>query len=159
MPDEHPNAALIERFYDAFARHDGDAMTACYHPKAEFSDEVFGDLTGAQATGMWRMFCATGKDLRVEASDVRADDRAGSATWNAWYTFAATGRPVHNVIRAKFEFEDGLIRRHKDSFSFPAWAAQALGASGKLLGRTPFLRKAVRRRAHKTLNDYLAGTT
>jgi ketosteroid isomerase-like protein len=158
MAQEHPNATLIERFYGAFARHDGDAMVACYHPNVEFSDDVFGDLTSAEATGMWRMFCETGTDLRVEASDVRADDRSGSATWNAWYTFAATGRPVHNVIHARFDFEDGLIRRHKDSFSFPRWASQALGMPGKLLGRTPLLRKKVRQRAHKTLNDYLGST-
>jgi ketosteroid isomerase-like protein len=155
MKQEHPNAALIERFYDAFSRHDGPAMVACYHPNAEFSDDVFGDLDAAHVSGMWKMFCETGKDLRVEASDVRADDRSGSATWNAWYTFAATGRPVHNVIQARFEFADGLIRRHEDSFSFPAWASQALGTPGKLFGRLPFLRKAVRRRAHKTLSDYL----
>jgi len=155
MQDKHPNAALIERFYDAFARHDGEAMVACYHPNVEFSDDVFGELTSAEAGGMWRMFCETGTDLRVEATDVLADDRSGSAKWNAWYTFSATGRSVHNVILARFEFADGLIRRHKDSFSFPKWAAQALGMPGKLFGRTPFLRKAVRGRAHKTLNEYL----
>jgi ketosteroid isomerase-like protein len=155
MAQEHANAALIERFYLAFGKHDGDAMAACYHPNVEFSDDVFGDLTAAEATGMWRMFCETGTDLRVEASEVHADDRSGSARWDAWYTFAASGRPVHNVIQARFEFEDGLIRRHKDSFSFPRWAAQALGIPGKLLGRTRFLRKKVRQQAHKTLNEYL----
>lgn len=155
MQDKHPNAALIERFYDAFARHDGDGMVACYHPDVEFTDDVFGDLGSAQAGGMWRMFCETGTDLRVEATEIKADDRRGSARWDAWYTFTATGRKVHNVIQARFQFEDGLIRRHKDSFSFPSWAAQALGTPGKLFGRLPFLRKAVRRRAHKTLNDYL----
>ena len=155
MAQEHPNAALIERFYLAFGRHDGDAMAACYHPNVEFSDDVFGDLTSAEATGMWRMFCETGTDLRVEASEVRADDLSGSARWDAWYTFAASGRPVHNVIQARFEFEDGLIRRHRDSFSFSRWAGQALGMPGKLLGRTSFLRKKVRQQAHKTLNEYL----
>ena len=155
MQDKHPNAALVHRFYDAFARHDGDAMVACYHPEVEFSDDVFGNLTSAQAAGMWRMFCETGVDLRIEASDIRADDRNGSARWEAWYTFAATGRPVHNVIQARFDFSNGLIRRHKDSFNFARWASQALGLPGRLLGRTPFLRKAVRRRAHKTLSVYL----
>ena len=159
MTDQHPNAALIERFYDAFNRHDGNAMVACYHQNVEFSDDVFGALTSAEAGGMWRMFCETGTDLRVEVSDVRADDRTGSARWDAWYTFAATKRPVHNVIQAQFEFADGLIRRHKDSFSFPKWAAQALGTPGKLLGRTGFLRKKVRQQAHKTLNAYLKSKT
>jgi ketosteroid isomerase-like protein len=159
MEEMHPNAALIGRFYDAFARHDGDAMVACYHPSVEFSDDVFGDLTSLEAAGMWRMFCETGTDLRVQSSDVRADDRRGSARWDAWYTFAATGRPVHNVIQARFEFADGLIRRHTDSFSFPRWAGQALGTPGKLFGRTPFLRRAVRRRARKTLGNYIRSKT
>jgi hypothetical protein len=159
MQDKHPNAALIEHFYEAFGRHDGDAMVACYHPSVEFSDDVFGVLAAREAGGMWKMFCETGTDLRVEASDVRADDRTGSARWDAWYTFAATGRKVHNVIDARFEFEDGLIRRHKDSFSFSRWAGQALGTAGKLLGRTPFLRKQVRARAHKTLTEYLSSKT
>ncbi|MGH2784738.1 MAG: nuclear transport factor 2 family protein [Actinomycetota bacterium] len=155
MQDKHPNAQLIERFYDAFGRHDGEAMVACYHPDVEFSDDVFGPLDAEHARGMWRMFCATGTDLRVESTNVTADDRNGSARWDAWYTFAATGKKVHNVIDARFEFSDGLIRRHADSFSFPRWAGQALGLTGKLFGRLPFLRKAVRARAHKTLNAYL----
>ncbi len=155
MQDNHPNAAIIERFYAAFARHDGEGMVACYHPQVEFSDDVFGPLESAQASGMWRMFCETATDLRVEASEVRADDRAGSARWDAWYTFSATGKKVHNVIHARFEFADGLIRRHEDSFSFPRWAGQALGPPGKLFGRLPFLRKAVRARAHRTLDEYL----
>jgi hypothetical protein len=155
MQDKHANVALIERFYDAFNRHAGDEMVAFYHPDVRFSDDVFGDLDAEHARGMWKMFCETGTDLRVEASDVQADDRNGSARWDAWYTFAATGRKVHNVIRARFEFEDGLIRRHEDSFSFPRWAGQALGLPGKLFGRLPFLRKAVRRRALKTLNDHM----
>lgn len=28
----HPNAELIERFYQAFQRLDGEAMAACYAP-------------------------------------------------------------------------------------------------------------------------------
>jgi len=33
---------LIQRFYAAFDRRDGDAMAACYAPGARFSDPVFG---------------------------------------------------------------------------------------------------------------------
>ena len=35
------NKQLIERFYAAFGRRDGDAMAACYAPDASFSDPVF----------------------------------------------------------------------------------------------------------------------
>lgn len=34
----HRNAELIEKFYRAFQRRDGAAMTSCYHPQVHFSD-------------------------------------------------------------------------------------------------------------------------
>jgi ketosteroid isomerase-like protein len=148
---DHPNGALIERFYAAFQARDADAMNACYHPDVSFSDAAFGPLTGDEARAMWRMLCERGKDLRVEFRDVQADDRSGSAHWEAWYTFSATGKPVHNVIEAHFEFADGLIRRHDDRFDFGRWAGQALGLPGKLLGRAPFFQKAFRRKARAQL--------
>jgi hypothetical protein len=40
----HPNAELIERFYAAFARLDGDGMAACYGPGV--SDPTFTYVTG-----------------------------------------------------------------------------------------------------------------
>jgi ketosteroid isomerase-like protein len=150
----HPHAALIERFYSSFARKDAAGMNVCYHADVEFSDDAFGTLNAAEARAMWAMLCERGTDLRVEYRDVKADDKTGSAHWEAWYTFAATGRPVHNVLEARFEFDDGLIRRHQDSFNFGRWAGQALGLPGKLLGRTPFFKKAFRRRARALLDEY-----
>ncbi len=41
-------------------------MAACYHPAVTFSDEVFTDLEGARAAGMWLMLCERGENLRVE---------------------------------------------------------------------------------------------
>src|SRR5919107_5416131 len=34
------NKRLIERFYEAFDHHDGEAMAACYAPDARFHDPV-----------------------------------------------------------------------------------------------------------------------
>lgn len=152
-----PNAALIEAFYSAFARRDAEAMAACYHPEVEFSDPVFPDLQGEAAGDMWRMLCARGKDLRIEASGVEADAAAGRAHWEARYTFSATGRQVHNRIDARFEFEAGKIRRHVDSFDLWAWAGQALGLKGKLLGWSPLVQKAIRAQAAKGLQSFRAG--
>jgi ketosteroid isomerase-like protein len=150
----HPNAALIERFYSAFQKRDGATMASCYHPDVTFSDPVFPDLKGAHAGNMWRMLCERGKDLKVEFRDVRADDATGSAHWDAWYTFATTGRKVLNRIDADFTFKDGKIIRHADRFDFHAWAGQALGTPGKLLGWTPFLQNKVRAMAAKNLAEY-----
>ncbi len=38
--------AVLQRFYQALQRGDGEAMAACYHPQARFHDPVFGTLQG-----------------------------------------------------------------------------------------------------------------
>ena len=151
----HANAETIRRFYTAFQARDSAGMANAYHPDIHFSDEVFTDLRGAEASAMWRMLCERGKDLRIEFRDVEADDRTGSAHWEAWYTFSATGKQVHNVIDAEFEFREGRIVLHRDRFSFWKWAAQALGPIGWLLGWTPMLKRRVRQRAAKNLQAFV----
>jgi ketosteroid isomerase-like protein len=151
----HPNAELIRRFYAAFARRDAREMASCYHPAVKFSDEVFTDLEGAWANAMWQMLCERGKDLKIEFRDIDADDTTGRAHWEAWYTFSATRRPVHNRIDARFEFKDGNIIRHRDSFSFWGWASQALGPTGLLLGWSPLVKNRVRSQAAKNLDAFV----
>lgn len=151
----HTNAELITRFYTAFQNRDGHAMAACYHPQVEFYDPVFQELEGARAKGMWIMLCERAKDLSIEFSKVHADNSVGQAHWDAWYLFSATGRTVHNIIDARFEFEDGLIRKHIDTFDFHRWAGQALGLSGKLLGGTSFMQNKIRKTALAGLDAYM----
>ena len=150
----HPHAALLDRFYGAFARRDAAAMRACYHPEADFHDPVF-TLHGPRIGAMWTMLGAAGDGLRITHSDVTADDTSGSAHWEAWYTFSSTGRPVHNVIEAAFTFEDGLIRAHTDRFDLWRWSRQALGLPGLLLGWSPLLRNRVRTEAARRLDRYV----
>lgn len=149
------NRALISRLYEALARRDGEAMAACYTADARFDDPAF-SLNGDEVGDMWRMLCARGKDLRIETRAIVADDQRGEADWQAWYTFGGTGRPVHNVIHADFEFHDGRIRRHVDTFSFWRWSRQALGPVGTLLGWTPWLAARVRREAAAGLARFRA---
>jgi ketosteroid isomerase-like protein len=150
------NEQLIERFYAAFAERDGAAMAACYAPDVRFSDPVFPDLRGVEAGAMWRMLTSRGTDLRVELLEREAGDERGSARWRAHYTFTQTGRPVVNDVHARFGFGGGLIATHCDEFDFHGWARQALGMSGLLLGWTPMLRSAVRRRARAGLDEFIA---
>jgi ketosteroid isomerase-like protein len=150
------NENLIERFYKAFADRDGAAMAACYAPQVRFSDPVFTDLHGPEAGAMWRMLTGQARDLRVELLEHEADGERGSARWRARYTFTQTGRPVVNDVRAAFRFGDGLIVEHRDEFGFHRWARQALGPPGLLLGWTPLVRSAVRRRARSSLDDFIA---
>lgn len=151
----HRNAELIRKFYTAFANRDARGMAACYDPAAKFSDEVFTDLEGARVNAMWQMLCERGKDLKIEFRDIEADDASGRAHWEAWYTFSATRRPVHNKIDARFEFKHGKILRHRDAFSFWAWASQALGPPGLLLGWSPFLKSRVRSQANRNLAAFV----
>lgn len=152
----HPNAALIERFYAAFAARDAAGMKACYHPEVVFSDPAFGELRGAEAGAMWAMLLERGKDLQVTASDIHADDERGRAHWDARYTFGQTGRSVLNRIDAEFAFRDGLIVRHTDTFDFWQWARQALGPAGLVLGWTPIVQNRVRATARAGLEKYMA---
>lgn len=149
----HPNEQLLDRFYEAFARGDGDAMAACYTPDARFRDPVFGELRGSEPGDMWRMLTGRARDLEVRLDRREAGDRSGSARWIADYTFR-TGRRVHNEVEATFAFRDGLIAEHDDSFSFHGWARQALGPVGLALGWTPFLRARVSREARAGLADF-----
>lgn len=150
------NVELIKRFYGAFAEGDGEAMAACYAPDVHFSDPVFPDLKGAWAGGMWKMLTSGPGDVRIELLEHEADPETGSAHWRAHYVFTETGRPVVNDIQASFRFKDGLIADHHDDFDFHRWSRQALGLPGLLLGWTPILRSAVRRKAGGKLEEFMA---
>jgi ketosteroid isomerase-like protein len=152
------NAEQIERFYSAFDAKDGDTMAAAYTPDAHFYDPVFTDLNGAEPGAMWRMLTGQAADLTVELAEHEADGSTGSARWIARYTFSQTGRPVVNDVRATFRFDDaGLIADHVDDFGFHRWARQALGTPGLLLGWTPIVRNATRKRARESLDKFIAG--
>jgi ketosteroid isomerase-like protein len=148
------NAALIERFYAAFAQRDAARMIACYHRAATFSDPVFPALDAKGVAAMWTMLCKRGKDLEIAVSGIAADANSGRAHWVANYTFSATGRKVTNRIDAVFEFRDGSIVRHVDSFNLWRWSAMALGAKGLLMGWLPPVQSAIRGQAAKALAAY-----
>lgn len=156
MAEASANAALIERFYSAFARRDVETMLSCYRSDVTFKDPVFGVLSGPEVRAMWRMLNTRATDLEIDFGAVVATERAGSAHWEARYTYSATGRPVHNRIDASFEFRDGLIARHVDRFSLWRWAAMALGGTGALLGWLPPMRDAIHARAAQGLAAYMA---
>jgi ketosteroid isomerase-like protein len=148
------NNQLIERFYEAFGRCDGDTMTASYAGDAHFQDPAFGDLNGPEVGAMWRMLTGRATDLKIELHEHEAGEETGTAHWIARYTFS-TGRPVVNDIRASFRFADGLIADHVDDFDFRRWARQALGPTGTLVALVPPMRSAARRKARAQLDDFM----
>lgn len=152
----HSNAELITRFYTSFQNKDHKGMQACYAEQASFSDPVFNSLNTEEVRAMWEMLLKNGKDMRLEFSQVTANDTNGSASWVATYTFSRTGRKVINSIRAEFEFENGKIKRHRDHFDFYKWARQALGLSGLLLGWTSFIKNRIRTTAMNNLRQFMS---
>ncbi len=147
---------IIENFYTAFAKGDWQVMANCYHPEAEFTDEVFVSLRGKEVPGMWRMLIERGGgNMEITYSHVQETAEKGSADWVAVYLFSATGRRVINRIHAEFEFKDGKIYRHTDQFDLHKWATQAMGFKGKLLGGTGFFRKKLQKTARTGLDRYL----
>lgn len=151
----HPNVDLIREFYTSFQARDADGMIACYRLDVIFSDPAFGTLRGPEATSMWRMLCERGKDLKIEFSNIQADDGKGSAHWEAWYTFSKSKRRVHNVIEASFVLQDGKIIWHNDRFSLWKWSSMALGPLGAFLGWTPFVQNSIRKEARRGLDAFM----
>ena len=144
--DASANAALIDRFYEAFARQDGEAMAACYTPDAHFSDPVFTDLHGEEV----------GRDV---ADALRARHRpAGRALGGRGRRRAGLGPlggRLHVLHRATGPQRDrGLVslpgrpdRRPSRQFDLWAWSRQALGPLGVVLGWSPPVQGKIRAQA------------
>lgn len=151
----NPNEQLIEEFYASFAAHEPETMASCYHKDILFQDPVFGKLEGKDVSDMWKMLIKKSKgNLKIEFSDIKANDKKGSARWVASYNFYKTNREVRNVIYSKFEFKDGLIFRHYDQFNFWKWTQQALGLPGYLMGWSPFLKKKIQQQSIALLRKF-----
>lgn len=153
------NEQLITSFYTAFKNKDYKGMQACYADNVQFSDNAFPNLKGKQAGAMWHMLLSGAKDLQVAFSNVTANDKTGSADWVAVYTFTLTGNKVTNRIHAGFEFANGKIVKHTDSFDFYAWAKQAFGFKGTLLGWTGFFKNQLQAQTTKRLQGFIEKNT
>lgn len=150
-----PNEQIIEEFYSGFADANSTTMNSCYHAEITFKDPVFGVLEGKDVTDMWEMLIEKSQgELKIRFSNVKAVDSKGSAEWKAYYLFSSTNRQVKNVVHAEFEFKDGLIYRHIDSFNLYNWSKQALGLKGLLLGWTPFFKRKVQQNALESLRSF-----
>ncbi|RYG22358.1 MAG: methyltransferase domain-containing protein [Chitinophagaceae bacterium] len=150
------NERLIHKFYTCFKNKDFKGMQDCYADEATFNDAIFKNLNAAEVKAMWQMLITKGKDLRLEFNAISTFEDTAKAHWDAYYTFSATGNKVINRIDATFKIENGKIVKHTDNFNFYAWAKQALGLTGWLLGWTSFLHKKVSAQAMKNLAHFMA---
>jgi len=147
---------VIVKFYNAFENLDAETMAECYHRDVVFEDPAFGVLRGEHAGNMWRMLCKSqkGKNFRISVSDIDFDDLKGKAHWEAFYVFSQTWRKVHNVVNASFEFKDGKIIKHTDSFDLYNWSKQALGFKGLVLGWSDFFKRKLNAQTNKLLKEF-----
>ena len=149
------NTELITHFYTSFAKGDAEGMISCYDNAIQFKDPAFGALKGEDAKNMWRMLLSRNKgNIHLTFSNVKADEKTGSANWVAEYVFSATGRKVINVISAEFEFANGKIIKHTDTFDIYKWAKQAFGLKGYLLGWTGYMQHKIQQQANASLKKY-----
>jgi hypothetical protein len=149
------NENIIIKFYTAFANSDSRQMCECYHPNIQFRDSVFGLLKGDDVCQMWKMLIERSKGtIKIDFSEVEADEHNGSARWIATYNFSQTNRKVVNSIAAKFVFQDGLIIKHIDDFDIWKWSKQAMGIKGFLLGWTGFFQNKIQKQALLALRKY-----
>jgi ketosteroid isomerase-like protein len=148
--------ALVRRYFDAFARLDGEAMAACYHPAASFSDPVFPDLRGERVGWRWRMLARGATDMHLDYVIRFGDERKAQVEWTAGYRIANAGRRVRNEAVSTFTFWDDRIVRQVDEFDFWRWSRSSVGLAGLLLGWMPPVRAAAQRRAMEQLDRYVA---
>lgn len=149
------NEALITKFYTAFASGNAKAMSECYHSKIHFTDPAFGLLKEDQVSKMWEMLLLKSKgNIKIEFSDIKADDFSGSAKWVAAYNFSKTNRNVINRVTSEFAFQDGLIIKQTDKFDVWKWSKQAFGPMGYLLGWTGFFQKKIQHQALLSLQKF-----
>lgn len=150
------NRQTIKKFYTAFQQSDVNNMVGLYHPEATFEDPVFGRLNRDEVIAMWQMLIERSKgNLQIEFTDIITSEEKGSAEWIATYTFTQTNRPVRNVIQAAFEFKDGLIYKHTDTFDLWKWSKMALGWKGILLGWSPFVKNKIKTQAKNALVQFM----
>ena len=147
---------LIHTFYTAFAAGDADAMVACYHEEIIFEDPAFGVLEGERAGAMWRLLLSRRTDAtEITFGEITVNGNHGQVDWTAKYVYGPKKRKVVNHIQAKFQFKDGKIYRHTDSFNLWNWTKQALGPVGLLLGWTPFIKRKIRSMVLQKLDAFM----
>ncbi len=145
---------LLEHFYHSLKNKDAEGMISCYHDNIVFTDPAFGTLTGIDAKNMWRMLMLRGATLEIDYSNIAADADTGTAHWTARYIFSKTNRKVVNNVVGAFEFKDGKIIRHTDTFDLRIWAKQALGSTSNIFIFLGILKPYVQRKSKESLKTF-----
>lgn len=150
-----PNEQTITDFYTALESNNDKVVCKYYHRDIVFRDPVFGRLIGSDVCQMWKMLMyKSNGNLKVELTEVKADNYTGKALWKATYHFGKNNNKVENIIQSEFRFKDGLIIKHTDDFDIWKWSKQALGIPGVLLGWTGYMHKKIQEKALLALKKF-----
>ena len=149
------NSKIVDKFYTALNKGDAATMNACYAKDIVFSDSVFPDLKGDAVRAMWTMLTKSSKNFSLTYKIENVTETDAQIYWEAHYNFSKTGRRVVNRINGRMKFQSGKIIEHHDVFDLHAWAKQALGLPGLLLGWAPFMHKKIQANAAQNLSHYI----
>ena len=146
---------ILTKLYTAFANADAATMCECYDSNIQFQDPVFGVLKGSDVCTMWKMLLGKSNGtIKIEFSNIKADEYRGFATWIATYPFSKTNRTVINTVRSEFYFKNGLIYRQIDHFDIWKWTKQAFGLTGFLFGWTGYFQRKIEQKALASLKKF-----
>src|SRR4029453_4333138 len=117
-------AAIIERFYDAWNRHDAAAVAASFAAGGVDADPPTRvDLSGDNLTGHVQSVLGVIRDLRISLIRTIADEDAAAVVWATEGTWdgkldalSASETPVLFEGTDVIELEDGHLRRGRRSF-------------------------------------------
>ena len=146
---------ILTKLYTAFANADAPTMCECYDSNIQFQDPVFGVLKGSDVCTMWKMLLGKSNGrIKIEFSNIKADEYRGYATWIATYPFSKTNRTVINTVRSEFHFKNGLIYRQIDHFDIWKWSKQAFGLTGFLFGWTGYFQRKIEQQVLASLKKF-----
>ncbi|KAJ7042164.1 hypothetical protein C8F04DRAFT_1229920 [Mycena alexandri] len=117
-------------FLTAYSNMDYDSLAALTSDDFSFSDAAYPLIEGDVARGMYRWFIHDKEktQMKVIIHDVQpspTDANTAIASFTDDYLF--NGNHVINNITSTMVVTDGKLLSEKDSYSFAAWAEQALG--------------------------------
>ena len=154
------NAALIDRFYSAFARKDARRWPPATRPMRTSHDPSFRTCTATRRACGGCGSCERGLRPQAVEHSERAQPRPTPARRTGWPTTPSPGQPAvrSNVDRGELRFKNGLIAEHRDDFDL--WrgrARRALGPVGLLAGWSPpAVQNKVRGQARDNLRAFMA---
>ncbi|KAF7289429.1 SnoaL-like domain-containing protein [Mycena chlorophos] len=117
-------------FVTAYSNMDYPTLAALTTPDFTFQDAAYPNITGETARGMYRWFIHDKAKTKmiVTLHNVTAsptDPNVAIASFTDDYYF--NGNHVLNNITSTMTVSNGLLALEQDSYSFSAWAEQALG--------------------------------